>query len=45
MKTKIFFKMMKNSEVEYVWFDSDPKISEVEEYFEESCGGVYRWWV
>jgi hypothetical protein len=45
MKTTIYFKMQKSGETEKVIFSGDPTISEITEYFENACGGVYRWWV
>lgn len=44
-KTIIYFQMLKGSEVERVIFSSHiPTDSEVGEYFESQCGGVYKWW-
>lgn len=45
MKTKIYFKMQKTSEIEVIYFNGDPTISEITNFFEESCGGVYKWWI
>ncbi len=43
--TIIYFKMQKKSQPERVIFKGKPPTNkEIEDYFEEQCGGVYRYW-
>lgn len=45
MKTTVRFKITENGMEEKVIFNGDPSYNEIEEYFESSCGGVYKWWI
>ena len=45
MKTIVWFMMAKGDEAEKVIFQGSPSYNEIEEYFEEKCGGVYKWWI
>jgi hypothetical protein len=45
MKTTVWFQMTAKCQAEKVIFDGEPSYNEIEEYFEEQCGGVYKWWV
>jgi hypothetical protein len=44
-KTIIEFQMEQNGQIHEVHFSNrTPTKEEVEQYFEDSCGGVYKWW-
>lgn len=43
MKTLIYYKISKSDKTQKVVFDRQVKDSEVFDYFENACGGVYRW--
>jgi hypothetical protein len=43
VKTIVCFQMTKTSAIEEVTFTNKPSNDKVEEYFENSCGGVYKW--
>ena len=45
MKTTVWFIMAKGDEPEKVIFQGSPNYNEIGEYFEEKCGGVYKWWI
>lgn len=45
MKTIVWFKMTAKSEAERVIFNGEPSYNEIDEYFENACGGVYKWWI
>ena len=40
----VIFQMTKNSIAEVVVFQRMRNHREVDQYFEEECGGVYKWW-
>ena len=44
METVVYFKIQLSSEEEKVVFNGTSSYDEIEEYFEESCGGVYKWY-
>lgn len=43
MKIEVKFKMQETSKEEVVYFDRSMTNEDIEEYFEDSCGGVYSW--
>jgi len=45
MKTTVWFIMVKGDVSEKVIFTGEPSYNEIEEYFDEKFGGVYKWWV
>lgn len=45
MKTTVWFQMTSKSDAEKVIFNSEPSYNEIDEYFENACGGVYKWWI
>ena len=45
MKTRVWFIMQKGCDAEMVIFTGVPSYNEIDEYFEEKCGGVYKWWL
>lgn len=45
MKTTVWFMMTKGDEPEKVIFQGSLSYNEIDEFFEEKCGGVYRWWI
>lgn len=45
VKTIVRFKMTAISVEDKVIFNGAPCYNEIEEYFENSCGGVYQWWI
>ncbi len=40
----ILFQMTKSSTIDKVIFQENQKDEEIQEYFENACGGVYKWW-
>lgn len=43
-KTIVHFRMQKNSKIETVKFIEQESDQQIDEYFEQQCGGVYTWW-
>jgi len=44
MKKVVYFLMVKDGETHEVHFNNDPTDEDIDNYFEEKCGGVYKWW-
>lgn len=44
-KTTVSFMMQKDSIEEKAIFNGSPSYDEIDDYFEEQCGGVYKWWI
>lgn len=44
MKKTVYFQMGKDDEIHKVNFNNDITNEDINDYFEEKCGGVYKWW-